>query len=365
MAAFNARNSASASASSSSTQTTFVPIPKLLESERTLLQENGGCYKCRKFYAGHIGPRCPNPPINGATYKTLTAADVPARPAGYASRSASSSSGRVAAVLNPPVEEELINFTEGKIETIAAVLPHAVSAVVDTGSPDYSDDECAPFSCSNLFWSCHLSAPSRSHLPAVTVKGLIDDGSSVVLIKESLVTRLKLPTFKAADPFVCQAAFSGSQDSLSLSSYVKIQPVSLDGRFSSRPLRAFVSPSLVTDLILGLPFLNSNSLLVDHGRNSCIVKLDNQSSYDLLHPSAPVPSTPVPLWKSSHVCASEVRAARRRARPAVRDVLLGAEMASRLRPRLDAHPARGQRGSRSSNIVAAVRATSRWLTAQA
>lgn len=53
--------------------------------------------------------------------------------------------------------------------------------------------------------------------------------------------------------------------------------------------------------------------------------------------------------------ASEVRAARRRARPVVRDVLLGAEMASRLRPRLDAHLARGQRGSRVENVVAALK----------
>ncbi|KAF9489366.1 hypothetical protein BDN71DRAFT_1512170 [Pleurotus eryngii] len=251
MAAFNARSSSSASASSSSSaQGAFVPIPKLLESERTLLQEHSGCYKCQRFYARHIGPCCPNPPINGAT---------------YASRSASSSSARVAAVVGPPAEEELISFSESKIETIAAVLPHTVSVVVDTGSPDYSDDECAPFSCSNLFWSCHLSAPSHSPLPAITVKGLIDNGSSVVLIKESVVNRLKLPIIKASDPFLCQAAFSGSQSSLSLSSYVKIQPVSLNGHFSSCTLRAFVLPSLITDLILGLPFLNSNALLIDHG----------------------------------------------------------------------------------------------------
>lgn len=294
MAAFNARNSSSSSTpSSASSQGAFVPIPKLLESERALLQEHGGCYKCRKFYARHIGPRCPNPPINGATYKTLTAADVPARPAGYAARGAATS--RVATVVGPPVEEELISFTKSRIETVAAVLPNAVSAVVDTGSPDYSDDECAPFSCSNLFWSCRLPTSPHSSLSPVVVKGLIDNGSSVVLIKQSLVDRLKLPIFQASDPFLCQAAFSSNKTSLSLSSYVKIQPVSLDGHFTSRTLRAFVSPSLVTDLILGLPFLNSNTLIVDHGLTSCIAKLDNQSSYDLLHPTATITSKPVPL----------------------------------------------------------------------
>ncbi|KAF4602469.1 hypothetical protein EYR40_005676 [Pleurotus pulmonarius] len=79
--------------------------------------------------------------------RTTVPGRVPPKMAAFNARNsasasaASSSSGRVAAVLNPPVEEELINFTEGKIETIAAVLPHAVSAVVDTGSPDYSDDD--------------------------------------------------------------------------------------------------------------------------------------------------------------------------------------------------------------------------------
>ncbi|KAG9224343.1 hypothetical protein CCMSSC00406_0004842 [Pleurotus cornucopiae] len=335
-----------------SAQQTFVPIPKLLEEERKLLAANGGCFKCRRFFAGHIGPRCPNPTIDGATYKTLTERDVPPRPANYAPRGASS--GRVAAVAEkaPDVEEELISF-DGRIETVAAVLPNTVSAVVDMGSPGYSDDECAPFSCSNLFWSCLL--PSTSLDTPLSVKGLIDDGSSVVLIKEELARRLKLPILQASDPFRCQAAFSEDKVSLSLSSFVKIQPVSLDGRFTSRTLRAFISPSLVTDLILGLPFLASNSLLVDHGSNSCIARMDNCTSYDLLHPESVVPSKPPPLWKSHHVRASEVHAAQRRAQPAVRDVLLGAEMASRLRPRLMRHPARGQRGSASANIIAAVK----------
>ncbi|KAJ8694825.1 hypothetical protein PTI98_007470 [Pleurotus ostreatus] len=57
---------------SHSSSSTFVPIPKLLDEERKLLQNNGGCFKCRRFWTNHIGPQCPNPPINGATYKTIT-----------------------------------------------------------------------------------------------------------------------------------------------------------------------------------------------------------------------------------------------------------------------------------------------------
>ncbi|KAF9489751.1 hypothetical protein BDN71DRAFT_1511847 [Pleurotus eryngii] len=32
------------------------PMPKLTESECQLLSSNSSCYKCRKFWAGHIGP---------------------------------------------------------------------------------------------------------------------------------------------------------------------------------------------------------------------------------------------------------------------------------------------------------------------
>ncbi|KAF9500733.1 hypothetical protein BDN71DRAFT_1427182 [Pleurotus eryngii] len=55
MAAFAATKNASGPASSSSTQQpAFVPILKLTNAERHLLQENGGCYKCRRFFTGHM-----------------------------------------------------------------------------------------------------------------------------------------------------------------------------------------------------------------------------------------------------------------------------------------------------------------------
>ncbi|KAF9495343.1 hypothetical protein BDN71DRAFT_1506903 [Pleurotus eryngii] len=339
--------------STSKPASSFVPIPKLLDSERSLLQNNGSCFKCRRFWAGHIGPHCPHPPIDGATYKTITSA--PPRPANYVGRG-----GPVAAVLEEPlaqqtsIEEELISF-----ENVAAVLPNVVSSVMDTGSPGYSDDEYAPFSCSNMFWSCHPLPPSAyppsCASPPLTLKGLIDDGSSVVLIKESVADMLKLPRFVASQPFVCQPAFSTSKTLQTLASYVKIQPTSVDGTFSSLPLRAFVSPSLVTDLILGLPFLTSNLLIVDHGSRSCIVKLDNERSYDLLHPVSPFSTKPIPLWRTSHIRASEIHAARQRNRPAVRDVLLGDEMTARLKRHRAVHPSRGQWGDHAQNVVASIK----------
>ncbi|RDX39931.1 hypothetical protein OH76DRAFT_1424009 [Lentinus brumalis] len=50
------------------------PIPTLTDSERALLKEHKGCYKCRRFYAGHMRSDCPDWPAR--PYKTLTAADA-------------------------------------------------------------------------------------------------------------------------------------------------------------------------------------------------------------------------------------------------------------------------------------------------
>ncbi|KAF9492510.1 hypothetical protein BDN71DRAFT_1497484 [Pleurotus eryngii] len=41
---------------------TLMPMLKLTELERQLLLSNGGCFKCRKFWANHIGARCTAPP---------------------------------------------------------------------------------------------------------------------------------------------------------------------------------------------------------------------------------------------------------------------------------------------------------------
>ena len=48
----NHTNNASSSVNTSSSST-YVPLPTLLDSERTLLNEHDGCTKCRKFYVDH------------------------------------------------------------------------------------------------------------------------------------------------------------------------------------------------------------------------------------------------------------------------------------------------------------------------
>ncbi|KAG9221808.1 hypothetical protein CCMSSC00406_0006751 [Pleurotus cornucopiae] len=138
---------------------------------------------------------------------------------------------------------------------------------------------------------------------------------------------------------------------VSLSHYVTFQPCSLDGLFVLKPLRAFVSPSLVADTILGLPFLNSNGLVIDDLASTCISRTGNVSSYDLLNASA-LPSVPRPKWKSTHTRASEVHGARRKARAAHKALFQSNEFIDALKPKLSRMPARG---AHSSSVVAAIR----------
>ena len=49
--------------------------PKLTTEERQLLQENEGCFKCRRFFAGHRSSNC-TVVLSGKGYKPLTTRDV-------------------------------------------------------------------------------------------------------------------------------------------------------------------------------------------------------------------------------------------------------------------------------------------------
>ncbi|KAF9497999.1 hypothetical protein BDN71DRAFT_1429160 [Pleurotus eryngii] len=112
----------------------FMPIPKLLDLERTLLSNNSKCYKCRKFWAGH---------------------DVLPHPANYASHGGPAPP--VAAIIEES-SASLIDVSDDAVvktpQAIATVLPNVSSVVMDGC---WSDDEYAPFSSLNIFWFCPMS----------------------------------------------------------------------------------------------------------------------------------------------------------------------------------------------------------------
>jgi hypothetical protein len=51
-------------------------LPRLTDAERSLLFDNEGCLKCRRFFVKHHAADCPSDFLVTTTYKTLTIEDV-------------------------------------------------------------------------------------------------------------------------------------------------------------------------------------------------------------------------------------------------------------------------------------------------
>ncbi|KIJ05142.1 hypothetical protein PAXINDRAFT_53754, partial [Paxillus involutus ATCC 200175] len=236
----------------------FVRLPALTAEERKLLQDNEGCFKCRRPFQKHTSRNCSNDFPDAKTYKTLTADTI----------SAAKGKNRSNAVGALDIEVE---------QTIAVVMP---SAALGDGTD--SGDECvAPLLSSHLKWSCLLDGPSLT--TPLTIDALIDHGSPVVLIDQQLVNRLGLRIRDLKKPLPVSVAMSGKKkQEFSLSQYVKLSCTSLDLRYRSRTVRAVIAPNLCSPLLLGGPFLEHNKIVIDHELRTCIAKDQN---YDLLNPS--------------------------------------------------------------------------------
>ncbi|KIK36119.1 hypothetical protein CY34DRAFT_95004, partial [Suillus luteus UH-Slu-Lm8-n1] len=252
---FNAKSGQATSNSDSSKP--FTRLPSLTDEERQLLRDNDGCFKCREPFVKHSSANCSKGFPDGATYKPITAATIAAKKAKKSAKDV------VAAV---EVEES---------HTVAVVMP---SAVLGNGSD--SDEECvAPLQTSHLRWECCVDGPAVSS--PVVVSALIDHGSSLVLIDETLVNTLGLRRRQLQKPVPVTVALSEAKQSFLLSHYVKLSCSSLDQTYTSRTVRAVIAPNLCTPLLLGGPFLEHNRIIIDHELRTCVVK---DTNYDLLQP---------------------------------------------------------------------------------
>ncbi|THH11767.1 hypothetical protein EW146_g7927 [Bondarzewia mesenterica] len=303
----SARKPSTSITSASPFDTSNARLPKLTEAEKTLLRDNNGCFKCRRFHTDHDSKSCTNGFPLGVTYKTLTQADVDTSKCAPDHAKPSVSRARVAAVL--PMTEEWSGVIEGSDEDsyVPSVLPSI--------SPPPLSPSLPPLSTPSLIWSCLVHGPAVDHL--LPISALIDDGSQFVLIRESLVRELGLRTHRLRSSIPLGLAFSSddepsvpvsvaSQSSpasspprlsppVFASCCVKLRASSPDFLYTSRTVRALVAPdSLCLPIIFGGPFLKHNRMVVDHEFVSCVSK---DSGYDLLHPpaSAPVPVSNISL----------------------------------------------------------------------
>ena len=114
------------------------------------------------------------------------------------------------------------------------------------------------------------------------MKSLIDNGSHLVLIPELLVNALGLKHCHLNNPIPVSIVIptSNKPKEMSLHEYVLLQPVSLDGSWTSKFICAVITDSFCVPLLLGLLFLAMNRLITDHEKCSCI---DKKNGYDLLY----------------------------------------------------------------------------------
>ncbi len=261
--------------------------PALTEPERTLLRDHQGCFKCRKFYAGHHRDACSEWP-DAATYRTLTPDDASKAKKVWEAGGSKARRTAVAAV-NVENTSQLQEIPESPpTVNIGAVYASAFVGAIGTDDEDTWDSEYVntPLSTPHLILSASITSPSCL-LDSIDM--LIDTGCPVNLISETTATSLNLRHRPLPTTFNYNDAFGGGQKSSS--EWCRFAVVTTDGSYTSRSVRAIIVPDLCYPVLLGTPFLDQNELLVDVHHRSL---RDSRSNLDLLNmPQSKPPAKPV------------------------------------------------------------------------
>ncbi|KAJ3906212.1 hypothetical protein F5879DRAFT_1071548, partial [Lentinula edodes] len=247
-------------------------LPPLTATERRLLGENDGCFKCRLFFV-----KCRTSSEehefaipNGTGYKELTVADVEAARKLRGPSQDGHKRARITTIATIATEDDE--------DAVASIIP---SAVLGSGT-DSEEEVSAPFRVPHLRWKCHVSGP-KAQLPVI-VNSLIDNGAHLALIHPDLADRLGYPRLRLPQPEKVSAAFQGGGDTSkvpALTEYINLKVSSTDGIFLSRSVPFIIAPGLCTQLLIGLPWLSHNNIVIDYSSRSCVHKA---SGYNLLSP---------------------------------------------------------------------------------
>jgi hypothetical protein len=241
--------------------------------ERSLLFDNKGCLKCRCFFVKHHAADCLNDFPLAVGYEVLTNDDMNAahrKQTNAVAMVAESSRGLgnlPVATIMPPTNDHAI--LEGD------------SSDLSKDSDDSVSDHSVPLSIPHYFWKCAVD--DRHSVDCAEIEVLIDNGSHTVLIHDELVNRLGLRCRTLNEPMNISLEVSELNNHIvqTLTEWVKLKLHDPNDSWSSRTVHAVVTPGLCTDIILGLPFLCTNKIVIDHEQNTCVAKA---SGYDLLHP---------------------------------------------------------------------------------
>ena len=232
-------------------------LAKLLDAERTLLNAHEGCTKCRRFYVNHRVKDCPNDFLAAVGYNTLTESMALAAKKGRGGKR-----GTIAAVIEDAEE------MEGEDEFVAVV--GMSSSVIGDGT-DSDSDECVkpPPPQKHLFLDCYIpSSTSEIHLNA-----LIDHACLPVLIKPEFADKLKLKCMPLHEKMSVKLVVDSSGDKrVEFEVFVTLKLYSVNHSWESKTIRAIVAPNLCTKLILGMSFLATHSIVIDHEDRTIIDK---------------------------------------------------------------------------------------------
>jgi hypothetical protein len=204
------------------------------------------------------------------------------------------------AALNALSTEDLAHFNVLRLKpadynTVAAMLPNIDdlndSATTD-GDLSTHNVSSESHSTPHLVWDFYLDGP-LCDLP-VHVRGLIDDGSHLVLIDSVIVDKLGLRRFTLHKPEIVSLALneSSTPSNASLTEYIKLHAYSHDQSWTAVTVRALIAPSLCAPVILGLPWLERNHIVIDHHERTVI---DKRTNYNLLDPAPPTPPKAPPM----------------------------------------------------------------------
>src|SRR5258705_237221 len=275
-------------------------LSPLTPEERSLLGENRGCFKCRRFFQDHRTSNCPNGLPSGETYKTLTSDDLVRAKKAVEKRMPTNAHKQpkpVAALQDVNQNNTTVTATEYSEDGIYATFgPTAASSVLGNGSFSEGDLSVSlpPVKSKHFVWKCNIDGGPTVDFP-LTSHSLIDNGAHIVLIRPELVERLQLPVYTLDKPEEVDVAIDSSckrKEKKILSTFVILRVTSLDQTFVAKPVRALITPGLCMPVILGLPWLEHNKIVCDHADRACIVKGLN---YDLLHPPTISPPKPPKL----------------------------------------------------------------------
>ena len=281
--------------------------PKLTRKEGDLLLNNHGCLKCHKPYVFHTknDNKCDFPKGSGYKPVTQTVVDIAHREhdtkkkhpvAAIASISSSMSDATphpVATVMgftsNPTgyvaanASNVLSDDKEDELHSDVCTCNALIESIEDPeATPPKADESQAPLTVPHLFWHASYSPPDDFPL---TFDCLLDVGSHLVIIRKDLVDKLKLRCKRLRKPiFTKTAMHDGQKNVIAFDEFVNLQLYDASGHYISKTVRAVISPSLCTPILLGLPFLKHNNIVIDIEAKTAI---DKKNDFNLLNPSLP------------------------------------------------------------------------------